>query len=235
VALLETKHVNGILDALADKPGAARNTRKRLQQIMQFAVERGWRPDNPVLAVKRRRTKTEGFIPWSEADIDVFMGRWPAGSRERLAMALLLYTGQRRSDVVGMGRQHVKGGRISVKQVKTDARLRIPLHPRLQAELDLLPAGQLTFLQTAHGVAFTAAGFGNYFGDAAREAGLVKRSAHGLRKAAGRRLAEAGCTAKQIAAVLGHSTLAQVEVYTRDADQQRLADAAFVQLSEAGT
>lgn len=235
VTRLEPKHVNGILDALADKPGAARNTRKRLRQLLQFAVERGWRSDNPVLAVKRRVTRTEGFTPWSEADIDRFMEAWPSGSRERLAMALLLYTGQRRSDVVGMGRQHVKDGRISVRQIKTDARLRIPLHPRLQAELDLLPAGQLTFLQTTHGKPFSADGFGNYFGAAARTAGLEKRAAHGLRKAAGRRLAEAGCTAKQIAAVLGHSTLSEVERYTRDADQQRLADAAFGRLNEAGS
>ncbi|MFX6357469.1 tyrosine-type recombinase/integrase, partial [Acinetobacter baumannii] len=47
--------------------------------------------------------------------------------------------------------------------------------------------------------------------------------AHGLRKAAARRLAEAGCSASEIAAITGHKTLAEVERYTRAADQERLA------------
>ncbi len=51
----------------------------------------------------------------------------------------------------------------------------------------------------------------------------VRCKAHGLRKAAARRLAEAGCTAKQIQAITGHKTLAEVERYTRKADQVRLA------------
>jgi integrase len=89
-------------------------------------------------------------------------------------MALLLYTGQRRSDVVSMGRQHIRDGRIPVRQVKTGKRLSIPIHPTLAAILDAEPAG-MTFLVTAQGSAFSAAGFGNWFRevcDAAGRAGL---------------------------------------------------------------
>jgi integrase len=54
--------------------------------------------------------------------------------------------------------------------------------------------------------------------------GLVEdRSAHGLRKSAPIRLANAGCTAHEIAAVTGHRSLREVEHYTRAADQERLA------------
>jgi len=58
-------------------------------------------------------------------------------------------------------------------------------------------------------------------------AGLRHCSAHGLRKAAARRLAEAGCTAHEIAAITGHASLNEVQRYTRAADQQKLAASAM--------
>jgi integrase len=54
-------------------------------------------------------------------------------------------------------------------------------------------------------------------------AGIFDRSGHGLRKSAPIRLANAGCTAHEIAAITGHRSLREVEHYTRAADQERLA------------
>jgi integrase len=55
-------------------------------------------------------------------------------------------------------------------------------------------------------------------------AGLPKHcSAHGLRKAACRRLAEGGCSANEIASISGHASLDEVARYTKAADQARLA------------
>jgi integrase len=62
------------------------------------------------------------------------------------------------------------------------------------------------------------------------KAGLPHCSAHGLRKAAARRLAEAGCTAHEIGAVTGHASLAELVRYTKAADQRRLAEAAWPKL-----
>jgi integrase len=121
-----------------------------------------------------------------------------------------------------MGRQHLSGGLIQVKQQKTGKPLQIPVHPELERELGVLPAN-LTFLLTDFGKPFTAAGFGNWFRERCNQAGLKHCTAHGLRKAACRRLAEAGCTANQIAAISGHSSLREVERYTKAADQVRLA------------
>ena len=223
---VQTQHLDAIFDKMNDTPEAAVNLRKRLRRIFRLAVRRGWRQDNPVTETEATRGPRQGFTPWSEDDIAQYEARWPTGTRERLAMALLLHTGQRRSDVVTMGRQHVSAGRISVKQQKTDARLKIRLHPALQREIDAAPPG-MTFLLTQFGKPFTAPGFTNWFRDRARDAGLQGRSPHGLRKAAGRRLAEAGCTPHQIAAILGHASLQMVEVYTKDANQERLADEAM--------
>jgi integrase len=221
-----TQHLDAIFDKMSDTPEAAVTLRKRLRRIFRLAVRRGWRQDNPVTETETTRGPRVGFTPWSEDDIAKFETRWPTGTRERLAMALLLHTGQRRSDVVGMGHQHVSGGRISVKQQKTDARLRIRLHPALKLEIDAAPVG-MTFLLTHLGLPFTGPGFTNWFRDKANDAGLTGRSPHGLRKAAGRRLAEAGCTPHQIAAILGHASLQMVELYTKDANQGRLADEAM--------
>ena len=86
----------------------------------------------------------------------------------------------------------------------------------------------MTFLVTSQGEPFSAPGFGNWFREACDEAGLPKGcSAHGLRKAAARRLAEAGCTVHQIASITGHKTLKEVAHYAAAADQVRLADAAM--------
>jgi integrase len=58
---------------------------------------------------------------------------------------------------------------------------------------------------------------------------------HGLRKAACRRLAEAGCSASQIAAVSGHKSLQEVERYVREADQERMARDALARIAEHET
>jgi integrase len=226
---VEPMHLNAIFHGMADTPGAVRNLRKRLSRVFALAVELGWRHDNPVRETKRVKQKTKGFIPWSEADIAAYEARWVVGTKERLALDLLIYTGVRRSDVIDLGAQHVKGGHISVVQEKTDVRIKIPLHPALKAAIEAQPKG-MTFLVTEYGRPFTHAGFGGWFKKKTEAAGLSGRTAHGLRKAAGRRLAEAGATAKEIAAVLGHQTLDEVETYTRDADQGRLAEAAMKKL-----
>jgi integrase len=148
------------------------------------------------------------------------------GSRARLALALLLYTGQRRSDVVRMGRQHVRDGLLHVRQQKTAVELVIPVHSDL-AELVAGATDRLTFLVNDWGRPFTVGSFSNWFRAQCDMANLRHCSAHGLRKAAARRLAEAGCTEHEIAAITGHASLREVARYTRAADQRRLADAAM--------
>lgn len=228
---IEPTHLNAIFHKMADRPGALRNLRRRLMKVFAVAVDLGWRKDNPVRETKSRKSRSQGFIPWTDDDIAAYEARWPSGSRERLALALLIYTGVRRSDVVKLGHQHVSDGRIRVVQTKTGKAVRIPIHPRMQTEIDHHRG--LTFLVTQYGAPFTPAGFTSWFVGRAEKAGLSGLTPHGLRKAAGRRLAEAGATAKEIAAILGHSTLDEVETYTRDADQAQLADAAMSKLIRA--
>jgi integrase len=163
----------------------------------------------------------------------------------RVAIELLLTTAARRGDVVKFGPQHVEDGTITFEQHKKDgadeALVIIPLHPDFCAALAAMPPSNVvsltpTFLTTSFGKPFAVAGFGNWFRDRCNEAGLPKGiSAHGLRKATARRLADLGCTAHQIAAVTGHATLAEVQRYTKAADRKRLAREAMKKLIEGGS
>lgn len=161
---------------------------------------------------------------WSEAEIATFRTRWPVGSKQRLAFELFLNTGQRRSDVVHMAWSHISDGTIAVTQQKTGRTLIIPLHADLVGALKRTKGRHVVIIATAYGKPFTVDGFSQWMRDAIAEADLpLECQPHGLRKAAGRRLAEAGCTAKQIMAILGHTTLSEAERYTTDADQAQLA------------
>jgi len=209
-------------------PFAARNWLKTLRGFLQFCVSEGFRDNDPTQGIKLPRIKSDGVHTWTEAEIAQFQERHALGTRARLALALLLYTAQRRGDVVRMGRQHVRDGMIAVRQQKTGATLQVPIHSELRKALDITPSEHLTFLVTQNGKPFSAAGFGNWFREQCNDAELpVRCSAHGLRKAACRRLAEAGCTAHQIAAISGHAGLREVERYTKAVDQAQLARQAF--------
>jgi len=228
IALLQKVHIDRMTAAKVATPAAARNFINTVDALMRHSVDQGWRADNPAQGVKRPRIKTDGFHTWSEADIAAFEAAHPIGSRARLALALLLYTAQRRSDVVRLGRQHVRDGVVQVRQQKTGAVLAIPMHPALATILEATPSEHLTFLTTRDGKPFSPAGFTNWFREMCNEAGLPRGiSAHGLRKAACRRLAEAGCSANVIAAISGHASLREVQRYTAAADQARMARSAI--------
>jgi integrase len=228
-ATLQPHHVDDMMKAKADKPESANLVRKVLRALMQHAVKIRMRPDDPTRDIKKlRANNTLGFHSWTDSEIEQFEICHPIGTKPRLAHGLLLYLGQRRSDIVGLGRQHIdENGAINVRQIKTDAILTIPMHSALRAIIDATPSEHLTFLTTQFGKPFTVAGFGKWFRKHCDDAGLPHCSAHGLRKAAARRLAEAGCTAHEIAAITGHASLREVERYTKAAEQKRLAMSAM--------
>jgi integrase len=236
VAMLTEKRIEAMLAAKVKTPAAANNWLRLVKVLMAIAVKEGLRHDNPAAGIERIKRKTDGFHTWTEDEIATFEARHPIGTRARLALGLLLYTAQRRSDVVRMGRQHIRDGVVQVRQQKTGAALAIPLHHDLAAIIEATPSGHLNYLVTAYGNPFTSAGFGAWFRDRCKEAGLHKRcTAHGLRKAACRRLAEAGCSANVIASISGHASLREVERYTKAADQKRMAAQGMAAITRTGS
>ena len=191
-------------------------------------------PQNPTLGVRKIKYASDGHHSWAPEEIAQYRDRHPLGSKPRLALDLLLYTGGRREDAVRLGPQHVRNGRVRFRQAKNEHRnlidIDIPLHPELEASIAATRSGHLTFLVTEFGRPFTPAGFGNWLRDQCDQANLHHCSAHGLRKATAAALAEAGATAHEIAAVTGHMSLEEIERHTRAARKKKLADTAIAKL-----
>ena len=223
-ALLPPEWIEALLDS--KPPHAARSWLATLRSLCQFALKppRRYLRADPTANIKLAAIDSDGFHCWTEEEISQFEAHHAIGTKPRLALALLLYTAQRRSDVVRMGRQHIKDGVLTVKQQKTGVTLSIPVHPHLQAVFDATSSEHLTFLTTATGKPYGGDHFSRRFREWCDAAGLPQRcTPHGLRKAACRRLAEAGCSANEIMAISGHATMKELVRYTKAADQARLA------------
>lgn len=239
-------HVQTLRDQKADKPGAANNRRKYLSSMFRWAISQQTLPvriaTNPCRDVTRLDYETDGFHTWSDDDVARFEAHHEPGSRARLALALLLYTGARRGDVVTFGPQHIRQVRRidpatqhpfvervltftprKTRRKKKVKQVTLPVLPLLQAAIDATPPTDLAFLMTQYGRPFTANGFGGWFRDRCDEAGLPHCTAHGLRKAGATRLASQGATAFQLMAVFGWADPKEAMTYIQAADQARLA------------
>jgi integrase len=235
IATLERRHVVLMLDAKAATPAAARDLLRCLRLLVQHAIKLGIRQDDPTNGVRVKMPKTEGFRTWTEDDIAAFEAAYLIGTKPRLALALLLGTALRASDVVWVGRSHVRYGTIAgIVQQKTGAALPpIPISADLAGAINTAaPSEHVVFLLNEHGRSFTAKAFGKWFSAQCDRIGLSGLSPHGLRKAACRRLAEAGCSANEIAALSGHKSLNEVARYTRAADQARMARNAVTRMNQ---
>ncbi len=105
------------------------------------------------------------------------------------------------------------------------------LHSELQKALAGAPRDHVTIINTEYSKPFTVDGFSQFMRDAITDAGLpLDCKPHGLRKTLGRRMADAGCSAHEIMAALGHTTLAEAERYTREADRRRRGAQAVIRL-----
>ncbi len=228
---IEEQHIAAILDKMTDTPAAANNLRRMLKAIMKLAKKRKMIRQNPMIEIEPVRYKVKGFTDWSDAEIEQFSRFYPVGTRERLALEIILGAAPRRGDVVRLGPEHVISGRLCYRQKKTGAPIDIPLLPELSNAIEATATGNKTFLITKFEKPFTETGFYNWFTRKAQAAGVPEgRSPHGLRKACCRRLAEAGCSPHEIMSVSGHVTLKEVERYTRAANRSRLADNAVAAL-----
>src|SRR5262245_53049525 len=221
VRLLPRKFVLHVLHGM--KPHAARNWLKAVRGLMQYCLAHEMIGEDPTLGIKTKVPKSDGHHTWTEDEIRQFVEFHPLGTKARLALALGLYTVQRRGDVVRMGRQHIRDGVLYVQQQKTGKPLELPVRDELRAAIDATPCGHLTFLITKNGKSYGADDFSDQFRKWCDAAGLPQRCTfHGLRKAGCRRFAEAGCSANEISSWSGQS-LREVERYTKAADQARLA------------
>ena len=215
---------------------AARKLRKELVRLFDFAVKIELLTRNPARQASTVRVaageRTTGFHSWTEYEIAQFRSRWALGTMPRLAMEMMLWTDQRKVDTIHLGRQHIKDGRFKIRQTKGGKQLEISIAPQLlEAIVAMPPNGGLCFLTTSFGKPFSVKGFGGWFRDRCNDAGLPHCTAHGLRKATMRRMAERNMSNQTMKSMSGHTNDDEVAIYTAAANQIALADEAIAQLS----
>lgn len=219
--------VRVLRDRKAEFKAAANIRRKVMGYVFRWGLEA--HPDlvltNPVRDVGRIKHTEQNVPPWSLEDFNQFMDKYPSGSKERRAMALHLYTGARGCDVRNFGPQHVKQGRFNFTQQKTGGEVDLPLLNELATELALAPKVALAFILTEYGKTFSQKGYGTWFNQKCRDAGLVNRTAHGIRAGAATIAANNGATVHMLCSMFGWCSESMAMRYTRKANRKALADA----------
>jgi integrase len=217
-------------DARAETPAQARSFLDTMRGLFRWALEGGHVQSDPTVGVKNpRETKGAGFPIWTEADIDAYQAYWAVGTKERVWLDVLLYTGLRRGDAVTLGRQHVRNNIATLRTEKSQRTITVslPILPILAKTLAAGPTAELAFICGANKKPLTKETFGNVFRDACNKAGVTGKSAHGVRKAGATRAADNGATVHELEAIFGWSGGGMAALYTRTADRKRASQRAM--------
>ncbi len=231
-ALMHTQALQNVV--AKKKPAAQRNFKIAMRGFIDHCMNHGLLKIDPLAGLKTAKLKSKGFHTWTEEEIAQYRGRHAPGTKARLALELLLQTGHARADVVRMGPQHVRNGKLSMRRQKTNVPFDIPLLPDLVKELEAQTNGDLAFLTSERGRPFSAASFGNKFRTWCDEASLPHCAAHGLRKASAVRHALNGATAFELMAWHGWRTIGEAQRYVEEANRIKLAESAGARII-AGT
>lgn len=245
VANFRFDHIEAILQAKAPKrydeqakrhvggPVASENLRKELRRLFAYAEKLEWISSSPVDKAEGVKQAKGGYHTMGEEEIAQYRRTHAIGTKARAALEIGLWTWARKGDVNSFGPEHLKGDKVKYTQAKTGKTLWLPAAPQMLAAIRALPAiGTRTFLVTAFGKPFSAAGFGNKMREWFDAAGLPNCTMHSVRKAGARRAAEIGATNQQLKAVGGWSGDKEVATYTADADQAGMAEAIMGRLIE---
>lgn len=233
---IEAKHLRVMRDRKESTPTAANERLIFLKAMFGWAVENEHMKRNVALDVKSLKHKTEGHHTWTREEVAAFEAKHPLGTTERLALALMLYTGVRRSDAALLGPQHIVERCLVFRPFKTrnttKVILTLPILPVLQKVMDASTLGKDRFLMTKLGHAFRADWLGEWFKQACKDAGLPHCTPHGLRKAGATLAAENGATTSQLKAIFGWASSEQPDNYTKKANNKTLAGRGMHLLSD---
>lgn len=224
-------------DTYRKHPGNSNNIMGFLSRLLNFAVEREMIPSNP--ARNLPRLKLQAVDRWTDQEIAYVLHQAPEHIRRLVILGL--YTGQRRGDLVAMRWDAWDGDGISLTQEKTGRALYVQAHHILKAELLKWSAGRetLTILATKTGKPWLTGTIGVAWDDFKNEErhnnSIRHLKLHGLRVTAATKLAEAGCSERQIGAITGHTSLAMIQHYTRQASQKVEGGAAITKWEQVGT
>jgi len=234
VADLQRKHIKAILARSANTPHAAAHLLRIIRKLTGVALDQEWIEYDPTYRIKCRPAN-KGWKAWSNESCAAFEKRWPLGTTPRTVYAIARYFGHRRSDVATVKWTDLEVAAGNVVQSKTGKALWIPMHPELAKALEATPRRGEYVVITQYGEPFSAKALSMRMQDWTKQAGLAPgHTLHGLRKKLGAMLAEAGATTRELMAILGHDDIAHAELYSREAEQRRLASEGMRKLTKLG-
>lgn len=222
---VQKKDIEAGKNRRASTPSQARNFLDAVRGLFRWALETEHVTEDPTAGVKNPpKPKGKGFPIWTEEEVELYEAKWPVGTKERVWLDVLLYTGLRRGDAVVIGKQHVRNGVAILRTEKSqgETTVTIPILPVLARTLAAGPCSDLAFICGDRGKPLTKETFGNVFRVACNSAG-VKKSAHGIRKIATTRAANNGATTAQMKAIFGWENDAMPALYGKNADRAKLA------------
>ena len=219
--------------------GHSRNNHLKMWRAFgKWLKAEGLISEDPTKALAKVKTaRTDGHEPWTDEEIAKFRDYWASDTKERLAFELIYWTGARVSDAIRMGEQNIdKDGWLVFKQQKTGGEVAIPFRRELPSfakgmivdlvnlhyAIEARKERHLTFIVTEAGSARSSKAVSQWFAAKARDAGLVNRTAHGLRKSRAMALAAANAGSPAIGAWTGHVSLSEIERYIRKYDKRRV-------------
>ena len=164
---LTPQFVAGLRDRIASKHG-----RRQANYVMavisvacEFGKEHGIVRENPVKGVRRvRRSRDTANAnrPWTEDERRTVLAEVPY--QLRVAVALAMFTGLRKGDVLGLTKSAIRAGEIWRRTGKTGQEVSIPVHPDFARLLQEAPThNAVTMAATTRGTPWTLSGFNSTF------------------------------------------------------------------------
>jgi len=223
---IRRRHVKALLGGMSETPHAAYDALVVLRKMILVALDEEWIEVDPTHRLKYR-PESDGHRAWTDEEREKYESRWPLGTIARTAYACALYSGPRRGDLVTFKWADFEGETFPHTQQKTGKHLVLTILPPLRDALDAMPRQGDYVLGTTRGTPRAVGTLTNNFMAWTKAAGLKGCTLHGLRKTLGKILAEEGATTRELMDTLGHSSIAHAELYSRGAEQMRMAKSAL--------
>jgi len=196
-----------------------------MRLLFGFAHDRGWVEANPlaerIKKVKFRRDSGLANRPWTAEECRIVLERAPP--QLALPIALAMFSGLRKADVLSVTLASIQNGEITVRTSKRGQTIRAPIHPVLQRAIDNRPRSDAVQVSVnSLGMPWTESGFNasfRTFKAALEREGVIEPglTPHGLRHTLGTRLREAGADDRTIADILGQRSTSMARHYSESA------------------
>lgn len=229
------RHIKEILARFSNNPHKAKHLLVTIRKMISVALDEEWIETDPTWRLSYT-PEYKGWRAWTDDERAKFEARWPPGTTARTAYGLALWLGNRRSDVarIKWSSFDFRKGIVTIEQKKGGKTLILPLTPMLREVLEPVERKGEFVLMTAFGTPFSVKSLSGRMIEWTTCADLPRGcTIHGLRKSLGKLLAETGSTTRQLMETLGHDNIEHAELYSREAEQQRLARDAMTRLTRS--